>query len=107
MSGLSIKFVASRGEHVRQKGRTRVASSSHRSVMSDHAHRQSTSAGTQSAVPAVQQSPGKRTLVEQEFAAIQRRGAAPGGPGGDAGVHAAAAQGTATPSSPLPYSDMI
>ena len=80
--------------------------------MSDHAHRQSTSAGTQSAVPAVQQSPGKRTLVEQEFAAIQRRGGAPapgapGGPAGDAGVQAAAAHGTATPSSTLPHIDTI
>jgi len=74
--------------------------------MSEHAHRQSSTAGTQSAVPAIQQSPGKRTLVEQEFAAIQRRGGVPA-PGGDAGVQAAAAQGTATPSSTLPHIDTI
>lgn len=48
--------------------------------------------------------PGKRTLVEQRYPwPVQRRAA--GQPTAD--VHAAAAQGIATPASPLPFADRI
>jgi Domain of unknown function (DUF4157)/Protein-glutamine gamma-glutamyltransferase len=49
--------------------------------------------------------PGKRTLVEQIYGApVQARGRVAGE---DSDVHAAAARGVATPSSPLPFGDRI
>ncbi len=50
--------------------------------------------------------PGKRTLVEEEHAKIQRR-AQISATTDPAAVHAAAAEGVATPSSPLPHLDTI
>jgi len=55
----------------------------------------------------VQQSPGKHTLVEREFAPVQRRAAEAAAATGDAGVHEAAARGTATSSTALPHADTI
>jgi len=50
--------------------------------------------------------PGKLTLVEQTYGApVQRRASA--GEGDEAAVHAAAARGTATPSSALPHASTI
>jgi hypothetical protein len=52
----------------------------------------------------VARTPGKQILVDQTEAPVQRHasGAAP-----EAAVHAAAARGTATPASPLPFGDTI
>jgi hypothetical protein len=72
--------------------------------MTEHAGRQSRTASTQGTSAEVQQSAGKTTLVEREFAAVQRRAAAAPG---DAGVHEAAARGTATSSTSLPHADVI
>ena len=53
------------------------------------------------------EAPGKRTLVEQTYApAVQRHGNS-GGTSETSAVHAAAAQGVATPSSSLPHGDVI
>ncbi|HEX3763295.1 MAG TPA: DUF4157 domain-containing protein [Kofleriaceae bacterium] len=75
--------------------------------MSEHAEKQSRP-GASHAAPAQAPTPGKHTLVEQEYAAIQRRAAA-GAAGAERteDVHAAAARGVATPAQALPHADRI
>lgn len=77
--------------------------------MSDRAGRQSRTAGsTHDATAEPLPAPGKHTLVEKEYAAVQRRAAAAAAAStGDAAVHEAAVRGTATPSTALPYADAI
>lgn len=75
--------------------------------MSSHAGKQTRSQqGAQMDAHAVQQSAGKRTLVEQAYAPVAPVQQRAGGDGSTA-VHQAAAEGIATPSSALPYGDVI
>ncbi len=75
--------------------------------MSDYAGKQSRTLSTQATTTAADPSPGKRTLVEQAYAEVQRRAGADGGVHDDAAVHASAARGVATPASALPHADQI
>jgi hypothetical protein len=72
--------------------------------MSDRAEKQPRPGASRAAASAHTATPGKQTLVEQEYAAIQRRAAGSEQAGE---VHAAAARGVATPAQPLPHADSI
>jgi len=76
--------------------------------MPDHAGRRSDSLGVEASAESSRAATlGKRTLVEQlPVSAVQRR-AAGGAPTSGPTVHEAAAQGVATPSSPLPHGSTI
>jgi hypothetical protein len=76
--------------------------------MSEYETKRSTGDRVGPATIATGPSPGKRTLVEQAYPAaalVQRRSDETAAD--EAGVHAAAARGTATPASALPHGDWI
>jgi hypothetical protein len=60
-----------------------------------------------SQTPSQHPAAGKQTLVDQISAHVQARGAAEHGTADEGRVHAAAAQGVATPRTSLPFSDTI
>jgi hypothetical protein len=75
--------------------------------MPEYAGKQSSTHNMQAAGSPVAASPGKRTLVEQAYADVQRRAGAGAGAQDEAAVHASAARGLATPASSLPHADQI
>ncbi|HWU88657.1 MAG TPA: DUF4157 domain-containing protein [Kofleriaceae bacterium] len=73
--------------------------------MPDYTKKQSASPQTSGPVQARASTPGKRTLVELAATPVVQQRTT--GATDEAGVHAAAARGTQTPASPLPFADTI